>query len=829
MNEENKHIKHGLEHLQTYEPKPALWDTIEAELEEDSKPKIVYWRWFSGIAAMIAISITIHWFVKDQAEQVLVESTKTMSENTGENTVLVDTQVMEINLPTPVKMDSRKIEVPTTGPYDGKAGEAMRNPDIVSEFPDPVSASLSNDSTLTFTNTTTLVAGTNSTVTYNWAFGDSPNNGSGLLPDLYFDPSASSTDYSSNTYTFQGTDQWSSTNAISDVNTNYKKSDNIGYVDGDGVANYVDKEEVFETYNVGEIGSNPDEQRTTVHVMRPEKEVGKDKIITVNGKQNNVMNAVSVGTLSSTNISRFRLKAKQSSSSEGFVLSNRVLQSEKYQCVISDSISGFYGGRADRKLEPINTESYLPLIENEYVRPTQKPLSTFGIDVDNASYAVMRTKINANQIVPKDAVRVEEFINYFDYNYPEPTTDAPFSINLENASCPWNTNHQLVRIGLKGKDINYNEIQNSNLVFLIDVSGSMDSENKLPLVKKSMKLLVDQMGPNDRIAIVTYAGAAGLALESTRCHNKDFIKSKIDKLDAGGSTAGGEGIKLAYKVALENLIEGGNNRVIMCTDGDFNVGQSSDSEMKQLIINNRNKGIFITACGFGMGNYQDSKMETIADNGNGNYFYIDTYRESEKVFNREIRATLFTIAKDVKIQVEFNPKHVKAYRLIGYENRLMPPQDFNDDTKDGGELGAGHTVTALYEIIPATSDEEVPGNIELKYQSPTTTTNESFGNELLTVKLRYKKPNGSISMLISQSLNVGYSSFNNASEDFQFAAGVALYAQQLRQSKFISDYDFSLASEIIHNNIGSDVNGDRAELLTIIKKASKNYQVYTKE
>ncbi|MBO6516273.1 MAG: VWA domain-containing protein [Bacteroidia bacterium] len=502
----------------------------------------------------------------------------------------------------------------------------------------------------------------------------------------------------------------------------------------------------------------------------------------------------------------------------------RVIEKKKYQEYAMDSIRLF----DSKSWEPINTESYYPLIENDYLSPLKEPLSTFGIDVDNASYAVMRTKINSRQVVPKDAVRIEEFVNYFNYSYSQPTGSAPFSINLENANCPWNSKHQLVRIGLKGKEIDYHNLQSSNLVFLIDVSGSMSDENKLPLVKKSLKLLVDQMGNNDRIAIVTYAGAAGLALKSTRCNEKDFIKKKIDKLDAGGSTAGGQGIQLAYKVALENLINEGNNRVILCTDGDFNVGQSSDAAMKNLIIQNRNKGIFITACGFGMGNYQDSKMETIADNGNGNYFYIDTYRESTKVFERDIRATLFTIAKDVKIQVEFNPKHVKAYRLIGYENRKMPPQDFADDTKDGGELGAGHTVTALYEIIPASSSESIPGEYNLKYQRPKVTSATNFSDELLTVKLRYKQPNGSTSSLVQKSIKSGAHAFNDASQDFRFAAGTALFAQQLRQSKYIDQPDFSLAKRILVQAKGSDVNGDRQELITLINQAENVYSTYSK-
>lgn len=831
MNEENKNIKHGLENLNTYEPKPDLWDSIEAGLEDDSKPKIIYWRWLSGIAAMIVISLTLNWFAKNNIDTPVVETTETVKIEPNETVDSADSQVLEINMPVPEQMKTGNTEVPSTGPNDGKAGEALHTQNYRDKAVVEERSSGSTNTTAGIASNDVLAP---SPVTYNWSFGDSVVQGNGKLPTLYFNPSLAESifTYDANSiqtdnqtsYSFSNSStiaEGSFTLATSDVKTDYEESDNIGYSDADGIAAVVTNDDVEQFgFTQGEIGSNPDERG--IDLDRSIENPNSNDINVLKSSQTTPPPAPGVGLPRNLYVDP-NIKTP-------FV---RVIEKEKYQCEIKDSVhftnnSLFYH---DSKYyeEPTNTESYFPLIENEYLKPTQEPLSTFGIDVDNASYAVMRTKITSNQIVPKDAVRIEEFINYFDYNYPEPTDDAPFTINLENADCPWNTNHQLVRIGLKGKDINYNEMQHSNLVFLIDVSGSMDSENKLPLVKKSMKLLVDQMGPHDRIAIVTYAGAAGLALESTKCDEKEYIKKKIDKLDAGGSTAGGEGIKLAYNIALENLIADGNNRVIMCTDGDFNVGQNSDSDMKQLIINNRNKGIFITACGFGMGNYQDSKMETIADNGNGNYLYIDTYRESEKVFNREIRATLFTIAKDVKIQVEFNPKHVKAYRLIGYENRKMPPQDFNDDTKDGGELGAGHTVTALYEIIPTTSDEAVPGGIDLKYQTPATNTTNDYGDELLTVKLRYKKPNGTTSMLLEKTINAGTKSFNEASEDLQFASGVALYAQQLRQSKFIDQKDFTLAAQLVEQSLGTDINGDRQELLTLIKKASKNYQVYTKE
>jgi Ca-activated chloride channel homolog len=822
--------KRGLENLKQHEPRPDLWDKIEAGLDNDNRPKIIYWRWVTGLAATIAIILTINFIVKKDVNPSIVEVNfkTTAADSANEIAVEINSNKNPI---LPAEKTLGDMETPTTGPWDGKAGLAMGDPNYRTS--EPIQAD-------------TLLSGLG-TYTYSWDFG-ADVTATDALPVVSHDAILYTVDVNNVT----SSDSWSlafttgdvNMNGVlqgsytidSDIKTNYQKFDNVGYVDSDGLASNSGK--ILESYEVNlvesigeieyeELKSNQDERITVIDYSR--KSLDTKDIQLLPAKEINKLGALSsVGAGRKDLFRKMKTKNFKSSTIE-IPPSDRVFQNEKYQVTLTDSVAGYFSKKSVPIIEPRNTESYFPLIENEYLKPTQEPLSTFGIDVDNASYTVMRSKINSNQIVPKDAVRIEEFVNYFDYNYQEPDRNQPFSINLENASCPWNTKHQLVRIGLKGKDINYNELQASNLVFLIDVSGSMDNENKLPLVKKSMKLLVDQMGPNDRIAVVTYAGAAGLALESTRCSKKDFIKKKIDKLDAGGSTAGGEGIKLAYNIALQNLVPNGNNRVIMCTDGDFNVGQSSDNEMKQLIINNRNKGIFITACGFGMGNYQDSKMETIADNGNGNYFYIDTYKESEKVFNREIRATLFTIAKDVKIQVEFNPKHVKAYRLIGYENRKMPPQDFNDDTKDGGELGAGHTVTALYEIISANSDEEIPGNIQLKYQKPENTLTSDFGDEMLTVKLRYKEPNGTTSMLLEKSMGVSSTSFEAASNDFQFASGVALYAQQLRQSKFIDQENFDLARGIVKQSLGSDPNGDRKELLTLIDKASKNYQIYTKE
>jgi len=393
-----------------------------------------------------------------------------------------------------------------------------------------------------------------------------------------------------------------------------------------------------------------------------------------------------------------------------------------------------------------NRESYQEIEENTFKMVNASPLSTFSIDVDKASYSNVRRMINNGQEVPKDAVKIEEFINYFDYDYPQPNGVDPFSINTEVAQSPWNKDTKLVKIGLQGKEVPLDDIPPSNLVFLIDVSGSMNSTNKLPLLKSAFKLMVNQLRNEDKISIVTYAGAAGLALEPTSDKNK--ILEALNNLNAGGSTAGGQGIKLAYKIAEENFIKKGNNRVILATDGDFNVGASSDQAMEDLIVEKRESGVFLTCLGFGTGNYQDSKMETLADKGNGNHAYIDTMQEAQRVLGTEFGGTLYTIAKDVKIQVEFNPAKVQAYRLIGYENRLLNAEDFNDDKKDAGELGSGHTVTALYEIIPVGVKSEWLKDIDdLKYSDKKVKGN---AEDLLTVKFRYKKPDGDKSKLITK-------------------------------------------------------------------------------
>ncbi|RMG26008.1 MAG: VWA domain-containing protein [Bacteroidetes bacterium] len=468
---------------------------------------------------------------------------------------------------------------------------------------------------------------------------------------------------------------------------------------------------------------------------------------------------------------------------------------------------------------PFNTEEYDRIYENPFRSPLVAPLSTFSIDVDVASYANVRRFLNQNQMPYPDAVRIEELINYFDYTYEPPTGPHPFSIHTEAATCPWQPAHQLVMIGLKGREIEADALPPSNLVFLLDVSGSMNTPDKLPLLKSAFGLLVNELDADDRVSIVVYAGAAGVVLPPTPANEKADILQALEQLEAGGSTAGGEGIELAYRLAEENFIPGGNNRVILATDGDFNVGPSSDGELVRLIEEKRDKGVFLSVLGFGSGNLKDSKMEQLADKGNGNYAYIDNILEAKKVLVSEMGGTLFTIAKDVKIQVEFNPALVKGYRLIGYENRVMAAEDFNDDTKDAGELGAGHTVTALYEIVPVGADTEVAGVDKLKYQL-NVPANEAGKNELMTVKFRYKAPDGDQSELLVQPVENTSSDFAAASTDFCFAAAVAGWGMLLRGSQYKGTLDYAQVQQIAANARGVDSKGYRAEFLQLVEKAS---------
>lgn len=467
-----------------------------------------------------------------------------------------------------------------------------------------------------------------------------------------------------------------------------------------------------------------------------------------------------------------------------------------------------------------NTEEYDGINENIFHGALQNPLSTFSIDVDAASYSNIRRFINSGQRPPKDAVRIEEMINYFQYNYQQPKGSDPFSIYTEVSNAPWNENHRLVHIGLQGKKIPTENLPASNLVFLIDVSGSMSSANKLPLLKASFKLLVNQLRAQDRVAIVVYAGAAGLVLPSTSGACKEQIIEALDNLQAGGSTAGGAGIELAYKVAKENFKDEGNNRVIIATDGDFNVGSSSNASMERLIEEKRGDGIFLTALGYGMGNYKDSKMEILADKGNGNYAYIDNILEAQKVLVNEFGGTLFTIAKDVKLQVEFNPAKVQAYRLIGYENRVLRNEDFNNDKKDAGDLGSGHTVTALYEIIPVGVESEFYKIDELKYQNLANNSFAATSKELLTVKFRYKDPSENKSKLIIHPLKDNVIQFEKTSDNFRWSAAVAGFGMILRESEFAKGFTVEHVLQLAQNARGDDKEGYRLEFINLVRTQS---------
>jgi Ca-activated chloride channel family protein len=466
-----------------------------------------------------------------------------------------------------------------------------------------------------------------------------------------------------------------------------------------------------------------------------------------------------------------------------------------------------------------NTEAYSHIDENPFLEAARAPLSTFSIDVDTASYSNTRRFLKDGQLPPKDAVRIEELINYFSYDYPQPVGDAPFSVTAEISEAPWNPSHRLVHIGLQGKRISMENLPPANLVFLLDVSGSMDEPLKLPLVKSAMRMLTEQLTARDRVAMVVYAGSSGLVLPPTTGDRKGEILAAIDRLEAGGSTNGGDGIQLAYKLAEENFIKGGVNRVILATDGDFNVGVTSEGDLVRLIEEKRQSGVFLSVLGFGTGNVKDSTMEKLADKGNGNYAYIDSLGEARKVLGEQIGGTLFTIAKDVKIQVEFNPKQVAAYRLIGYENRLLRDQDFNDDTKDAGEIGAGHTVTALYEVVPYGQKFENPGVDPLKYQQPVKPSEMANSNELMTVKLRYKEPTRNDSKLVSVSLADSGARLNAASANFKFASAVAAFGMLLRDSKYKADASYNKVLELARASVGADPQGYRSEFIQLVETA----------
>ncbi len=464
----------------------------------------------------------------------------------------------------------------------------------------------------------------------------------------------------------------------------------------------------------------------------------------------------------------------------------------------------------------MNTENYAAVAESRFLPAADNPRSTFSIDVDAASYTNVRRFLTSGQRPPRDAVRVEEFLNYFRYDYPEPKGKDRFSVTTDVAVAPWATEHRLLRVGIKGKSLKPAAVPPTNLVFLIDVSGSMRPENKLPLVKESFRLLVNELREQDRVAIVVYAGAAGLVLPPTPGCDKATILAALDRLEAGGSTAGGAGLRLAYDVARQNYARGSNNRVILATDGDFNVGESSDAAMVQLIEERRDQGIFLTVLGFGTGNLKDSRMEQIADKGNGHYAYVDNLKEGRRVFVREFAGTLMTLAKDVKIQVEFNPAKVQAYRLIGYENRALKNEDFADDRKDAGELGAGHTVTALYEIVPVGVPFAMAGD-SLRYQTISLRSGTKR-DEWLTVQLRYKEPDGTTSRLQTHPVRVR-GRVGEPEGDFRFATAVAGFGMVLRNSEYRGAATLDQVLHLARSAESEDPDGERAEFVRLVESA----------
>ncbi len=498
--------------------------------------------------------------------------------------------------------------------------------------------------------------------------------------------------------------------------------------------------------------------------------------------------------------------------------------------MLSTAVAGMVGRDMGRRVAyeigrptpyPIHSESYASVLENRFFNPRNEPLSTFAIDVDAASYGNVRRFINNGQLPPTDAVRIEEMVNYFQYDLRGPSNGDPVAIHTELTTAPWNSKHHLLRIGLKAKSVPTDQLPPSNLVFLIDVSGSMVGGNRLPLVKASMKLLVDQLRENDHVAIVTYAGSAQVVLESTPGNQKTRIKDAIEGLEANGSTAGGAGLQLAYRIARQNSIKNGNNRIILASDGDFNVGPSSDGDMEQLVAKERQSGVSLSVLGFGMGNYKDSKMEILANKGHGNYAYIDNIDEARKAMVTEFGGTLFTVAKDVKVQVEFNPAKVQAYRLVGYENRLLEKEDFNNDQKLGGDMGVGHTVIALYEIVPAGVKSNFPGDVDpLKYQHVQgNNLAVTHSDEVATVKFRYKDPHGDNSKLKSATVADKPIAITKASTDLRFASAVAELGMLLRDSyyKQQATYDSLIARAKAAK--GTDDEGYRAEFIRLAENA----------
>lgn len=524
-------------------------------------------------------------------------------------------------------------------------------------------------------------------------------------------------------------------------------------------------------------------------------------------------------------LSSFVLSACGDSSSRESAAANKTADSQQapYPTTANASSAASNTSMAAREApldgdSEASAERYAEINENPFLEASRAPLSTFSIDVDTASYSNVRRYLRSGQLPPKDAVRIEELINYFDYDYPQPVGNAPFSVSTETAVCPWNAKNRIVQIGLQGKKIPLDNTPPANLVFLLDVSGSMNSPDKLPLLKDGLRMMIDQLKPQDRVAIAVYAGSSGLVLPSTPVTERGEILAALDSLEAGGSTNGGQGIQLAYTVAKNNFIPNGNNRVILATDGDFNVGMTSDDALVKLIEEKRNSGIFLSVLGFGTGNLNDSMMEKLSNKGNGNYAYIDSREEAKKALGSQIAGTLYTIAKDVKIQVEFNPALVAGYRLIGYENRLLAAKDFNDDKKDAGEIGAGHSVTAIYEIVPAGEKIENDG-IELKYSQPEK-TDTRFANEMATVKLRYKDPEGSTSKLLTMGVLDNTKTVDAASDNLKFASAVVQFGLILRDSRYKGSANFVSAKQLASTASRQDARGYKSEFIELINRAS---------
>jgi Ca-activated chloride channel homolog len=487
--------------------------------------------------------------------------------------------------------------------------------------------------------------------------------------------------------------------------------------------------------------------------------------------------------------------------------------------LIAPGPAGVLQGPVAQQASEFNSEAYAATEETPFVAAKDAPLSTFSIDVDTASYSNVRRFLTQGQLPPSGAVRVEELVNYFSYAYPEPTGDVPGSITTEISQAPWNPKHQLLLVGLQGKHLAPAQLPPRNLVFLLDVSGSMNEPNKLPLLKRSLSTLVSTLNERDQVALVVYAGASGVVLPPTAGHQKALIRDALDRLEAGGSTNGGDGIELAYSLAQNMAHPGSMTRVVLATDGDFNVGVTNQSDLFQLIEQKRKSGVFLSVLGFGMGNYKDSTLELLADKGNGNYAYIDTLAEARKVLVAQAGATFSTLAKDVKLQLEFNPAQVGAYRLIGYENRRLAARDFNDDAKDAGELGAGHSVTALYEIVPPGMPVDSGQLDALRYQSPAQAL-PGHGSELCSLKLRYKAPDGERSQLLEHLVqNTKAGELARTTPSFRFAAAVAVFGMTLRDSPARGSSSFALARQLAEGALGSDAEGYRREFLSLVDTA----------